>query len=67
MVIGHWVMMVGSEGYHTYAEEFVINSGELLIEIEKDIRLTPKEKDIILSGFILDEKTNKPIASLVNS
>ena len=33
------------------------DSYEKLIEIEKDVQLTPKEKDIILSGVVLDEKT----------
>jgi hypothetical protein len=63
--VGHWVMVVECKGYHTYTEELVIHSGKLLIEIEKDIELTPKEKDIILSGVVLDEKTNKPITSVL--
>jgi OOP family OmpA-OmpF porin len=63
--VGHWVMVVECEGYHTHTEEFVIHSGELLIEIEKNIELTPKDKDIILSGFVVDEKTDKPIPSVV--
>ena len=63
--VGHWVMVVESDGYHTYTEEFVIHSGELFIEIEKDIVLTPKEKDIILSGIVVNDNTNTPIASIV--
>lgn len=63
--VGHWVMVVESEGYHSYTEEFVIHSGKLHIEIDKNVALTPKEKDIILSGFVVNEKTQKPIPSVV--
>jgi len=64
--IGHWIMIVSCEGYHTYSEEFSIHSGELLIEIDKNIELTPKEKDIVLSGTVTDEKTHRSIGGLVS-